>query len=67
VFASNRFLVTLRNGCEVFEEDGEFVAKVVDGKGNPRIADGKGTAMTVTHALYRTAAGNHGYDQTGGP
>lgn len=31
----------------MIEQDGEFLAVVVDGKGNPRIADAKGTPMTI--------------------
>jgi len=35
----------------VVEEDGEFVAKVVDAKGNPRIANGKGDEMTIADLI----------------
>jgi hypothetical protein len=31
----------------VVEQDGEFVAQVVDSKGNPRISDAKGTPMSI--------------------
>lgn len=36
---------------KVFEEDGEFVAKVVDAKGSPRIGDTKGTPMTISQLV----------------
>lgn len=37
----------IRPHLKVVEQDGEFVAVVVDSRGNPRIADGKGTPMTI--------------------
>jgi hypothetical protein len=36
-----------RPHLKVVEIDGEFVAQVVDAKGNPRIADGKGTPLAI--------------------
>ncbi len=41
----------VRQSIKVFEEDGEFVAKVVDSKGNPRIGDAKGTPMTISQLV----------------
>lgn len=36
---------------KVVEEDGEFVVYVVDGKGNPRIGDAKGSPMTIAQLV----------------
>jgi len=41
----------VRASIKVSEEDGEFLAKVVDTKGNPRIGDAKGTPMTITQLI----------------
>lgn len=35
----------------VVEVDGEFVAQVVDGKGNPRIGDAKGAPMSISQLV----------------
>lgn len=35
----------------IFEEDGGFVARVVDAQGQPRIADIKGTPFTIRHLV----------------
>lgn len=37
----------LRPHLKVVEQEGEFVAQVVDSRGHPRISDGKGTPMTI--------------------
>jgi uncharacterized lipoprotein YmbA len=37
----------VKEHVRVFEEDGRFVAKVVDANGNPRIGDAKGSPMTI--------------------
>lgn len=37
----------VRPHIKVVEVDGEFVAQVVDSRGQPRIADGKGTPMSI--------------------
>lgn len=42
----------------VVEEDGEFKAKVVDAKGNVRIANGKGDEMTITDLIAELKGSN---------
>jgi hypothetical protein len=37
----------VRSQIKVVEEDGEFIAKVVDGQGNPRIGDAAGKPMSI--------------------
>jgi len=41
----------LKARTKVFEEDGKFVAKVIDDKGNPRIGDAQGTPMTFAQLV----------------
>jgi hypothetical protein len=40
-------LLGMASHLKVFEEEGKFVAKVVDAQGNPRIADLKGSPFTI--------------------
>jgi len=46
----------VKRHIKVFEEDGEFVAKVVDAKGSPRIGDTKGTPMTIAQLVEEMKA-----------
>jgi hypothetical protein len=46
----------LRSQIKVVEENGEFVAKVVDGTGNPRIGDSAGKPMTITQLVEEMKA-----------
>lgn len=41
----------LKTRAKVFEEDGGFVAKVIDDKGNPQIGDSKGTPKTFAQLV----------------
>lgn len=41
----------VKKQVKVFEEDGRFVAKVVDSNGNPRIGDAKGSPMTIKQLI----------------
>jgi hypothetical protein len=45
--AVSPLLLGMAPHLKVFEEDGKFVAKVVDQQGNPRIADLKGSPFTI--------------------
>jgi len=47
----------VKASIKVFEENGEFVAKVVDAQGNPRIADVKGTPLSIA-GLVEEMKGN---------
>jgi hypothetical protein len=42
----------------VVEVDGEFVAQVVDGKGNPRIGDAKGNPMSIKQLVEEMKSDN---------
>lgn len=44
----------IRPHIKVMEQDGEFVAVVVDSKGNPRIGDAKGSPMSIRDLIEET-------------
>jgi hypothetical protein len=46
----------VKSRVKVFDEDGNFVAKVVDEKGNPRIGDAQGTPMTLDQLVEELKA-----------
>lgn len=46
-----KLLGEVLKSIKVVEQGGELIAQVVDAKGNPRIVDGQGTAMTIAQLV----------------
>lgn len=48
----------VKQHIKVVEENGEFVARVVDASGNPRIGDAQGNSMTISQLIERDFKAN---------
>lgn len=54
--AVNLLMPHVKSRIKVVDEDGKFVARVIDEKGNPRIGDAQGTPMTIEQLVEEMKA-----------